>query len=124
MKVLTATAATQGARPTDFHHCIEGELVWIGPICAVDRTDPDGGCGCGRSFAGLASHQATTTAMVRDIAALSHASYADALRTGLAALRWFTTAVESLAADLLRLVDSWPVGTVAERRLATVAVRG
>ncbi len=67
MKVLTATVTTQGYRGNDFDYCVEGELVHIGMVCAKDRSDPDGGCGCGRAFAGLNSHRATTTAMIREI---------------------------------------------------------
>ena len=32
MKVLVATAQTQGERANDFNYCIEGELVWIGMV--------------------------------------------------------------------------------------------
>jgi len=67
MKVLVATTRTQGARPNDYHYCIEGELVRINEVCARDRGDPDGGCGCGRGFGGLNSHQATTTARIAEV---------------------------------------------------------
>jgi hypothetical protein len=53
LKLLTATNVTQGYRDNDFHWCVEGELVHIGVVCASDRGDADGNCGCGRSFAGL-----------------------------------------------------------------------
>ena len=39
MKVLVATARTQGTRPDDYHRCIEGELVRIGEACATDRVE-------------------------------------------------------------------------------------
>lgn len=123
MKALTATAVTQGYRASDFNYCVEGELLWIGPVCAVDRANPDGECGCGRAFSGLTSHQVTTTAMVRDIEELTPVSYADALRMGLAAGRWSTAVAESLATDLAQLVHDWPIGAVAERRLDLVAIR-
>jgi hypothetical protein len=69
MKILTAIRATQGQRASDFNCCIEGEVVtFVGVLCDTDRReDPDGGCGCGRAFAGLNSHKGTTTAVVRDI---------------------------------------------------------
>src|SRR5690348_12801697 len=67
MKILTATAASQGMRSNDFDFTIEGELAGIGLICATDQLDPDGGCGCGRAFFGLSSHRATTTARIRDL---------------------------------------------------------
>ena len=66
MKVLVATSQTQGQRENDFNFCVEGELVTVGLVCATDRYDPDGGCGCGRAFAGLNSHRATTTAKVKE----------------------------------------------------------
>ncbi|MGH3592456.1 MAG: DUF7715 family protein, partial [Pseudonocardiaceae bacterium] len=37
MKVLVATARTQGVRVNDYNWCIEGELVRIGEVCARDR---------------------------------------------------------------------------------------
>jgi len=67
MKILTATATSQGLRQNDFDYAIEGELVGIGLICATDERDPDGDCGCGRGFFGLSSHRATTTAQIRDL---------------------------------------------------------
>jgi hypothetical protein len=72
MKVLVATRATQGTRGNDYHWAIEGELVRVGEVCRKDRNDPDGGCGCGRGFAGLNSHRATTTARVAEVP-LDHA---------------------------------------------------
>jgi hypothetical protein len=67
MKLLTATRERQGEREGDFCHAIEGELVLLGLVCADDERDPDGGCGCGRAFAGMSSMRATTTALVRDL---------------------------------------------------------
>ncbi|EIV95261.1 hypothetical protein [Frankia sp. QA3] len=122
MKILTATATTQGRRPGDFNYCIEGELVWIGLVCATDRGDPDGGCGCGRAFGGMSSHRATTTAMIRDVAT-DRRRYTDALRASLEAQRWPTASADRLADGLIQLVDDWPVGTVVERRLDAVNVR-
>jgi hypothetical protein len=67
MKLLTATRERQGERDGDFCYAVEGELVLLGYVCATDRADPDGGCGCGRAFAGMSSMRATTTALVRDL---------------------------------------------------------
>ncbi len=67
MKLLTATREGQGERDGDFCHAVEGELVFAGFVCATDRSNPDGGCGCGRAFSGLNSLRATTTALVRDL---------------------------------------------------------
>ena len=68
MKVLTTTSRTQGARPGDFCHAIEGELVLLGWVCGcAGGSHPGGTCGCGRAFTGANSTLATTTAMVRDL---------------------------------------------------------
>lgn len=122
MKVLTATARTQGRRGNDFHWCVEGELVTVGPVCRADQDRPDGGCGCGRSFAGLASHRGTTTAMVRDLP-FTRAEYVEAFRASLQAQGYDTAEVESEADELLLAVADIPVGTVFERRLEQIVVR-
>ena len=122
MKAMVATAQTQGARSTDFNHCVEGELVWIGLVCAADRRDPDGGCGCGRSFAGMNSHRATTTARIAEIG-LDFAHYAEALRSSLKAQGWPTREAIAMAGELADIADDFPVGAVLERRLDDVRWR-
>jgi hypothetical protein len=122
MKVLVATVQTQGQRPNDFNYCVEGELVTVGLVCATDRRDPDGGCGCGRAFAGLNSHRATTTARVNDVE-LSEDDYVEALRSSLAQQGWPTSDVPELAAWLVQLVSEWPVGTIVERRIDDILIR-
>jgi hypothetical protein len=116
MKVLVATAALQGMRGNDFNFCIEGELVWIGMVCSTDSRDPDGDCGCGRSFNGMASHRATTTARVAEVD-LDFAHYAEALRTSLKDQGWPTRGAIPLAGELADLAESFPIGAVLERRL-------
>ncbi len=123
MKVLAATSRTQGQRSNDFHWCIEGELVHFGMVCAADLNDPDGGCGCGRSFAGLNSHRATTTAIVREIEGYSTADYVEAIRSSLSQQGWDASSAGDEAGELMAIVADWPVGAVAERRLYTVSVR-
>jgi hypothetical protein len=124
MKVLVATARTQGDRKGDFNWCIEGELVWIGLVCANDQRDPDDGrCGCGRSFAGMNSQRATTTAMVRDIEGFTMADYVEALRSSLEQQGWPSEIAAGEADELLELARIWPPGTVVERRLDTIRVR-
>ena len=122
MKVLVATAQTQGVRPNDFDHCVEGELVWISTVCATDQEDPDGGCGCGRSFAGMNSHRATTTARVADVP-LDFAHYAEALRSSLRAQGWPTREAIPMAGALADIADQFPIGAVLERRLDLVRWR-
>jgi hypothetical protein len=122
MKVLVATAQTQGERNNDFTYCIEGELVWIGMVCARDHNDPDGGCGCGRSFAGMNSHQATTTARIADVG-IDFAHYAEALRSSLKAQGWPTRHAITMAGELADLADGFPIGAVVERRLDDIRWR-
>ena len=122
MKVLVATSDTQGQRGNDFSYCIEGELVTVGMVCAADEEDPDGGCGCGRAFAGLNSHKATTTAKVKDVE-LSEEDYVEALRSSLAQQGWPTEDVGELATWLVQLVSTWPTGSVIERRLDDIYIR-
>lgn len=122
MKVLVATNDTQGQRDNDFCYCIEGELVTVGLVCAADERDPDGGCGCGRAFAGLNSHKATTTAKVKEVE-LSAEDYVEALRSSLEQQGWSTEDVPELATWLTELVDSWPTGTIVERRLDDIEIR-
>jgi hypothetical protein len=123
MKVLTATSRTQGQRSNDFHWCIEGELVHFGMVCAADRADPDGGCGCSRAFAGLNSHRATTTAMIREIDGFTREDYIEAIRSSLSQQGWDPATGQDEADELITLICDWPVGAVAERRLNRVAVR-
>jgi hypothetical protein len=122
MKILVATNDTQGQRPNDFCFCIEGELVTVGVICAADESDPDGGCGCGRAFAGLNSHKATTTAKVKEVE-LSEEDYVEALRSSLEQQGWPTEDVAELATWLSELVGSWPAGAIVERRLDDIYIR-
>ncbi|MFB4308001.1 hypothetical protein [Actinomadura sp. GTD37] len=123
MKLLTATNAGQGLRDNDFDWCVEGELVHIGMVCARDRGDPDGGCGCGRSFAGLNSHRATTTAMVRDVPGFTEGDYVLAIRSSLEQQGCDPAFAEHDAALLRCLVRDWPVGVIVERRLDEIVVR-
>jgi hypothetical protein len=124
MKVLVATARTQGDRAGDFNWCVEGELVWMGEVCAADERDPDRGvCGCGRSFGGLNSHRGTTTAEVRDLVGFSRTDYVEAIRSSLEQQGWPTDTAEAEADDLLEVAGFWEPGTVVERRLDSIRVR-
>ena len=61
MLVLVATTDTQGEVAGDYFQGVDGELVTPVTVecCVPDR------CGCGRSFPGLVSARATTTALVQ-----------------------------------------------------------
>jgi hypothetical protein len=123
LKLLTATKITQGYRQNDFDWCVEGELVHIGVVCARDEGDPDGGCGCGRAFAGLNSHRATTTAMVREVPGFTEEDYTEAVRSSLEQQGYDASNAEHEAAGLRALVRDWPVGAIVERRLDEIVVR-
>ena len=131
MRLLTATATTQGHRANDFHHCIEGELVMPAFLmtCDIDRNDPDGGCGCGRAFAGLNSQRATTTAIVRDIKGFTHDDLLEAVHSSLEQGGWLSggvinaSDVADIVADILVLSAGLQPGTVLERRLHDVHPR-
>lgn len=125
MRVLTATHDLNGNHPGDYDHCVEGELVYIQEPCATDRRDPDGPCGCGRGFAGMNSHRATTTARVVE-SSLSGRDLREALRSSLAAGGWLDPAYVSkqdaaaIVTDYLALMcavaGQFPVGSVIRRR--------
>lgn len=117
MKVLVATALTQGARAGDYHHCVDGELVWVQEPCDRDLRNPaQMPCGCGRGFAGAASHRATTTARVVD-SALTRDELVLAFRTSLADGGWPREWAEDVADDNVFAASQFPAGTVVERRL-------
>ncbi|MCD0446367.1 hypothetical protein LO763_22385 [Glycomyces sp. A-F 0318] len=127
MRVLTATSRTQGQRDNDYHWCVEGELVFAAPfVCDADAADPNGGCGCGRGFAGLSSMKATTTAQVRDLD-VTEAGVDVAVRSYLAQAGWAAQMTEGdLAASVTVTIAAagwFPAGTVVERRLDDVRVR-
>ena len=93
-------------------------------MCRKDREDPDGECGCGRGFAGLNSHRATTTARVAAVP-LTRADYVEAIRSSEHADGWSpcTSCSTDEAADLAEYVAEWPVGAIVERRLNLLQVR-
>jgi hypothetical protein len=125
MKLLTATRKRQGARDGDFCHAIEGELVLLGFVCATDRDDPDGGCGCGRAFSGMSSMRATTTALVRDLdasfddvrSAVEGYYVSAGMGPDVIGGAEFTAMVAETLIDMAEIADSVPVGAVVGRRL-------
>lgn len=125
MKILTATAISQGARENDFNWAVEGELVLIQEPCATDKRNPDGGCGCGRAFAGTSSHRATTTAQVRDLPlsradlAKAYGGYLDSAGYG----RPPRSVLSEIVDEMLDLVADWEVGAIVERRLDVIKLR-
>jgi hypothetical protein len=127
VKLLAATAETQGERANDFAWCIPGEVVVpvpVNEICDRDREDPGGGCGCGRSFAGLSSHKATTTAIVRDIDGYTFEDLLDAVRASRhqAGLAVDNDGVQ-YAAEIAETAAEFDDGDVLEIRLGEITPR-
>jgi hypothetical protein len=131
MKLLTATHERQGEQDGDFCHAIEGELVLLGPVCATDEADPDGGCGCGRAFSGMSSMRATTTALVRDldvslddVRLAVEGYYASAgMGADVIGRRGFDELMEDAFGQMVGIGLSLPVGAVVGRRLDRVVRR-
>lgn len=124
MKIIVATSRTQGERSNDYDFCIEGELVTLPQvICDRDAADVDGGCGCGRGWAGLNSHRATTTAMVVDLS-MSFDDYTEAIRSSLGQQGWSDVEAVGLAAELADLASDYPAGTVLGHRVGELYARG
>lgn len=143
MKLLVATQATQGQRKSDFSWANEGELVAFGFVCGRDANnpDPDGGCGCGRSLVGLDTRKGTTTFKVED-RPLTETEFVDAYIASMKAAGWgdndydhdataetcichacFRKAMSSDAVEVLRLANTFTVGSVLELRKDTIQVR-
>jgi hypothetical protein len=131
MKLLTATHERQGEQDGDFCFAIEGELVLLGPVCATDEADPDGGCGCGRAFTGMSSMRATTTALVRDLdvslddVRLAVEGYyaSSGMSADAIGRRGFDELMEDAFGQSVGIGLSLPVGAVVGRRLDRVVRR-
>lgn len=132
MKVLTATTETQGQRDSDFSWCVPGELVtMVNVFCDRDKQEgPDGGCGCGRSFVGLDSHKATTTAIVADIDGYTFEDLLEAVRSHRQQPGWIGAdnpeageLIEAEADALAEVAAGHDAGTVLENRLGEVFAR-
>ena len=125
MKVLTATAQTQGQRDNDFCWTVEGELVLLTPI-ECGRGSIDDRCGCRRSMAGLVSHRATTTIKVTELEQIDPDTYLALISDGLRDQGYVTKELmgspdvndwlHDLTDALTLIADRFAVGTVLERR--------
>ena len=121
MNLLTATSETQGQRTNDFNWCTEGELVKFGMEC--DGEEVDGSCGCRRSMVGVQCNKATTTMKVIQIE-MTRESLTNDLRDNYKEGGWYDlmgaeSAEKSIrreVEDLIRLSDSFPVGSIVEKR--------
>jgi hypothetical protein len=127
MKLLAATTTTQGDHRGDFAWTADGEYLLIGFVCDTDRGDPDGGCGCGRSFEGISSLRATTTAEVVE-APLSHDEFVSQIIESMTRAGWnemddFHRVCEERAEEIEDLIEELPVGTIVGRRIDEIVVR-
>lgn len=124
MHILVATLETQGDLPDDFSWTVDGELVCLPPfICANAE------CGWARSFMGLASAKATTTAMVVD-SPLGLEEYHVGIQDGLVRQGYVDLSVPEAVAfareeagELLALAAALSPGTVVGQRDGAVSVR-
>ncbi len=123
MKVLVATSRTQGARSDDFNWCVEGELVWVQEPCWRDKRRDPRSCGCGRAFAGLASHRSTTTAAVKELPWMTVDRYVDAMCESFRATGWPADLAPIVAVDLARFAATWPTGAILQRDLDSISLR-
>jgi hypothetical protein len=107
---------------------------WSSPndfVCARDRDDPVGGCGCGRAFVGLGSRKATTTALVRDLdispadlrAAVEEFEVARGLGPDVIGPEDFAELVEAKLEELDDIARSVQVGAVVGLRLGHLVWR-
>ena len=128
-RVLVATREKQGQRKNDFCWATEGELVTFSMEC--DGETVDGGCGCRRSFSGVESLLATTTAKVVETRGMSKASLADILAASLDKAGWgklmSKDAVDGWArknaGELLRIAARFREGDVVEKRGDTIQTK-
>jgi hypothetical protein len=123
MKLFTSTTKTQGQRKSDFCFVPEDEIVVFSFICDTDAksSDPDSGCGCGRSLAGAICQKGTTTFKVVD----SPLSANDYIHLYLGAMQDAGLLFEGKrihigfrkdARELLRMATLFEVGDVVEVR--------
>jgi hypothetical protein len=119
MKVLIATAKTQGDVPGDYFGALDGELVR--PL-VLECCSPDD-CGCGRGFPGLASSRATTSAVVCELAHMSRSDLTTAVTDSLRREGWLANVDEEIGADMVEqqvalieeIGERFPTGTVVGR---------
>jgi hypothetical protein len=115
MRLLIATARTQGDRRTDLAHAKDGELVWIPDLCPRAILRPgEPVCMCARSFVGVSSGAPTTTALVVETD-LSRREVTAIMRSGALVNGWPATCAGHLTDHVLAIAARWPTGTVLER---------
>jgi len=115
MRLLTATARTQGMRADDYCEAVLGELVWLPDPCLSALLRPaDPPCACHRTFAGVVSGAGTTTALVVETD-LSRREVVELVGRGAEANGWPPSCAGHLSDAMLAIARRWPTGTVLER---------
>lgn len=123
MRVLIATARTQGCCGDDYFTARAGEFVWIPGPCVSALFRPRGPvCACTYSFGGALSCGATTTALVVE-SDLSRREVVRAFVAGCPAREWPVEHVGWYVDRMLAVAARWPPGTVLGRRDAWIRVR-
>jgi hypothetical protein len=124
MRVIVATSCTQGEKSDDYCCTVEGELVRLPWFECADEQ-----CGCWRGFAGLSSRRSTTTARVVNRPELTESTYLDLLLDDAVANGFgplddeLRELVGEEAANLVRLAQELPLGSVLDRVDGTTTVR-
>ena len=91
--------------------------------CDRDKINPEGPCGCGRGFAGAASHRATTTAMVVG-SAMTGDDVVLAFRASLSDGGWPVESAGDVADQNVEIAARLSVGTIIVRKLEDYFLRG
>lgn len=109
-----ATTTTQGDRDDDFSHTVDGELVFDAGQCDRVAQDDSWDCECSLSFAGVASGELTTTAVVVDLP-MDIKQFMRAFRDGLARTNICRECAAVYAHRARICALQWPIGTIIER---------
>ena len=111
MQIFVATTEVQGQRDSDFCFVPAGEPVKLGSECNRDDNIDDV-CGCKRALVGVYSSTATTTFKVAEFDG-SPEKFEQILIDSYKREGWPT---ETDNESILELANSFPLGTVFERR--------
>jgi hypothetical protein len=123
MRLLIATARTQGYRSDDYFTAREGELVWVPEPCPGAIPYPGAPlCACSYSFGGVESGGATTSALIVE-SDLSRRELVRAFVTGSSSNEWSASRPGECVDQMLAAAGRWPTGTVIGRRFARFELR-
>lgn len=127
MKVLVATKDGQGVRKNDFCWVPEGEILHFGFECDSDRDDIDGYCGCRRAMVGLDCAKSTTTMKVAELPVKRREVFDRLVKHYREGWKMKVKVAKEMARDelkdLLKIVISFPLGVVLEKRGDTFSTR-